>query len=1279
MAFVTKKRTVLNYQSPVAMYHDNKFANKTIMGLLDYQRDMLEEYMKQYSTKNTGIELSTGSGKTLVGLVIGEFRRRKEHEKVVFLCPTNQLVNREWVEPYYILKEFGATFTAYRSYLFAFQTLYRFVREKEVLLQMIKKDKILESWIMVEHLSEGAINLKDRAIFTLNDLQGQDFYSLFQYEIKKQKWKQRQNGGVVVYLDIFKFQEVVDILRERYDLKPTDEDIRYGDKFSFALYFDKNLNFLSGMTFFTESAYVRYYKEIPDEKKFRELEGNFKAQFSQDFDGTHGNPEKFNVAMQKVFLKYGFDVTSCRMQIVRNIEKEATNLHSFFIEDLEKAKKINTVNLNAYLYGKKKARINLDSKKDSINFQPHMFEQILQPKNYPLGRFPSNTMYSLSLLQQVAVNLTIGFDNNQIRSVNGPPGTGKTTLLKDIFAQLIVQQAYDIAKLSDHFIKGTEETIYFNHTSIGIIPEYITENSIVVASSNNGAVQNIVNELPLNKGIDKVLITELKGADYFYEISNAEISAEWTENENGKKRKKLVKKAVPGEEKFWGVFSLEGGKAENMSNIITNMEHIQKYLEEEYLPDQDIYKQFLQYYEQVKVIRTKMQEFADSMQAYQKCAQKLEQVRTSYQKEAGMKENELRVECQKLEKIREECSQCQEQLQVRLEMVQNRRDSIRKNIAGMTQCLQVYKEQRPGFFAGRKKKEEYRNKINEITDQLIKLSDEDTECSKQEKEINNSILMWQTRLRKNTEKQAELQQEFVTWDKAEACKISDLEKSVHEYENILSDNKTEPLNMNQEYKALQLSNPWFNESYRIAQSRLFIMALRVRKQFLYENRKNIGAARIIWGQQDKYWERKHVIEAAWNWINMTIPVISSTFASFSRMCRYLGAETLGHLFIDEAGQALPQAAVGAIFRSRHVMAVGDPLQIKPVLTLDSSTLAMLGAHFGVMEKYLSASASVQTLVDEASQYGFYRKQDRSEDSWVGIPLWVHRRCQYPMFTISNVISYNGLMVQGIEKYGKTAWFDVGGTASNKYVEEQGEFLLQKLREMSKKNPKILNKKEKDVVYVITPFSNVAYRLSQKLRKINFTRYDENGKPTNVGTVHTFQGKEAPIVFFVLGADQQSGGAARWAMSEANIMNVAATRAKEEFYIIGDKKLYLRLSCDVVKDTVRIIKQYKEQHPDLVNERLYKDEPHMQAAETRMPVIDTDSGRITGTVKYVGKGTKSFYAYVVGEDGKQYSITESIYSRMENAVKMIQKGNKISFVPQKGEKNLFATAVQMYEK
>lgn len=50
-------------------------------------------------------------------------------------------------------------------------------------------------------------------------------------------------------------------------------------------------------------------------------------------------------------------------------------------------------------------------------------------------------------------------------------------------------------------------------------------------------------------------------------------------------------------------------------------------------------------------------------------------------------------------------------------------------------------------------------------------------------------------------------------------------------------------------------------------------------------------------------------------------------------------------------------------------------------------------------------------------------------------------------------------------------------------------------------------------------------------------------------------------------------------------------------------------------------------------------------------------------KIVGKGTKSFYAYVAGNDGKEYSITESIYFKTDHAIKVIQKGNKISFVPE----------------
>lgn len=92
MAFKTKDSTEFNYDTPQEMYQDNKMKN--IMGPLDYQSMMIDKYVNVMSKKNIAMELPTGSGKTLISLLIGDFRRKKNKEKVLYLCPTNQLVNQ---------------------------------------------------------------------------------------------------------------------------------------------------------------------------------------------------------------------------------------------------------------------------------------------------------------------------------------------------------------------------------------------------------------------------------------------------------------------------------------------------------------------------------------------------------------------------------------------------------------------------------------------------------------------------------------------------------------------------------------------------------------------------------------------------------------------------------------------------------------------------------------------------------------------------------------------------------------------------------------------------------------------------------------------------------------------------------------------------------------------------------------------------------------------------------------------------------------------------------
>ena len=917
---------------------------------------------------------------------------------------------------------------------------------------------ILDSWMLMELIGEG--DLFENGFLIKEPEKLDDPRHFFTDKLKNliedTDEKQRKYIHLDLYFGTFYLDDIIEILRKTYGLNKTDEDVEYGKrKFSVMLSFDSELNYNSKSFFLTQCSYIKDNKKYSNsikhfDNKCKELNNSFSSSFEKSF----------NSAFNELVEKYG-DVYYCVSY------KQRAMLHSFYYDDLNQADKLQTDNLKRYLSAEinENDRIELDDETKLGNII-----SLLAPESFPSGRFISSTEYGLSLMQQVAVNVAVNEHGLSMRSVNGPPGTGKTTLLKDIFAEYAVQQAHSICKLRNRQLE--KNLVVCGERKIGVLPSDIADKGIVVASSNNGAVRNIVNDLPLierNKDTGEIqdadgFYRELKKVDYFSKTARMkqdDLIRSENKNKDGAEIARIIKNTP---ECFWGMYSAEGGSFANQ-----------------------------------KALEGYLKSISDSLQG----------------------ETENKSVYDEFEAMYNDVAEC------------------KKRIADLIKL--------------RKKIEEYENEQRRL-DERIKQNKEKLD----DKNFKNGFLNHNAKKTKKAIKTDEIEFERLI------SLIRNADEKLNENLDSLGDIAGSKMNLSESmaHDEIQQTVLYYGKQFRKKQTMLFIKALDVRKQFLIANKDSFKIAiEHIWNFRKDESKTQQQLKAAWDWVNFAIPVIGTTFASMGNMFRFMKQENIANLFIDEAGQATPHHAVGAIMRSRKIMAVGDPDQIEPVLVLDSNIQAAIRNSFDVSETFISPKASVQTLFDRCGKYGYY-KDNNGDKVWIGMPLWVHRRCKDPMFSIANEISYGGKMVLGkgnSDTMGKAQWIDVGGKANDKYVVEQGERLKDEIDKRSEE--------EKQGIYVISPFRNVKDKLQGVLKGIV--------PDSNIGTVHTFQGKETNIVYLVLGADENSKGAAHWAVEKPNIINVAATRAREEFYIIGDKKLYKSLKAETIERTLKVIERFSE--------------------------------------------------------------------------------------------------------
>lgn len=80
---------------PESLFRDLRNRKPEIQHLWSHQADLIRNYFQHHiGSPDVALELPTGAGKTLVGLLLGEFRRQAKGERVAYLCPTRQLANQ---------------------------------------------------------------------------------------------------------------------------------------------------------------------------------------------------------------------------------------------------------------------------------------------------------------------------------------------------------------------------------------------------------------------------------------------------------------------------------------------------------------------------------------------------------------------------------------------------------------------------------------------------------------------------------------------------------------------------------------------------------------------------------------------------------------------------------------------------------------------------------------------------------------------------------------------------------------------------------------------------------------------------------------------------------------------------------------------------------------------------------------------------------------------------------------------------------------------------------
>ena len=727
--------------------------------------------------------------------------------------------------------------------------------------------------------------------------------------------------------------------------------------------------------------------------------------------------------------------------------------------------------------------------------------------------------YPLSKSQREAVNHFNNIVNGEILAVNGPPGTGKTTLLQSIVANLFVERAINKDK-----------------------PPVI-----VASSTNNQAVTNIIDSFgKINAvGIDNLEERWINGVNSFAvyfpsesKKNSAKSKGYHCENNRGTEFLQEVN-SIDNIHKSVEVMKLQCSKYFNK-----NFHSINQCKSEIYKQLSSINKIKNEIIEKLGYIKAIINE--DNIEEYiANCVNDIEKNK----KKVTEIEEKIEKVVQENNRIRKRTKQWRERY--------NKLPWFIKTFS----FISSFREKIYSDFKIYKEKEEYKLLPgNLLLDDILniyanKIEENNKEISKYEDDIE----VLNKKLKEEEEKKAKiinLREDYIN-------KIELLKKYNIDFIKGSSVKEKEKIERYINLCDVDKINDLIDSKVRYVE---FWLAVHYYECYWLESKdtitKNKDESAKVVAIKDIFYKLASITPC----MVMTLFLLPKQFKvsrNNEKVSTYL-YNFIDLLIIDEAGQVSPEVAACSFALAKKAIIVGDENQISPVwgvnraldmsLAIENSVINNENEYETLVNTGLnSAQSSVMKVASNTCKYEKYNKK--------GLFLSEHRRCYDEIIEYCNELVYEGHLepCRGLgaddKKYPllplpHMGYFDIKtqvsqrrGTSRVNY--EEAKTIVKWIKDKYNwlKNS-YSDTDEKQILGIITPFTAQKNLIDKYLKEEvrNISKY------IDVGTVHTFQGAEKKVIIF----STVYGGAEGCSFIENNVslMNVAVSRAKDSFLVFG---------------------------------------------------------------------------------------------------------------------------------